>query len=187
MKRNPFQSWELSNNNAEIRRIRQRIDSLTRARETVYGAGSLRAAMWEANREQSRLQVFFDGNPTPTPAKAASDGHKRRGMAAAFEWERLLRRRPHFKYSAPYRREAHGTATQQHPAAAGADGTGLPSRRNVSIGYTPPPAATARKTCTCCKPYVPQTDGTALKIGAVLYAGTEEKCRELLDQLNTGS
>ena len=33
--------------------------------------------------------------------------------------------------------------------------------------------------------YVPQTNGT-VKIGAVLYAGTEEKCRELLDQLNTG-
>ena len=33
--------------------------------------------------------------------------------------------------------------------------------------------------------YVPQEDGT-VKIGAVLYAGTEEKCRELLDQLNTG-
>ena len=33
--------------------------------------------------------------------------------------------------------------------------------------------------------YVPQADGT-VKIGAVLYAGAEEKCRELLDQLNTG-
>ena len=33
--------------------------------------------------------------------------------------------------------------------------------------------------------YVPQSDGT-VKIGAVLYAGMEEKCRELLDQLNTG-
>ena len=126
----PFQSWELSNNNAEIRRIRQRIDSLTRAKETVYVGWEFEGGHVEANREQSRLQVFFETRRRHPPAverERFSLGTKRRGMAAAFERERLLRRRPYSEYSAPYRREAHGAATQQHPAAAGADGTG-PSR-----------------------------------------------------------
>ena len=33
--------------------------------------------------------------------------------------------------------------------------------------------------------YIPQDNGRA-KIGDVLYVGTPERCRELMDQLNTG-
>ena len=47
------------------------------------------------------------------------------------------------------------------------------------------PRSDSRENLYMLQAYVPQEDGT-VKIGAVLYAGTEEKCRELLDQLNTG-
>ena len=59
----PFQSWELSNNNAEIHRVQQRIESLTRAKETVYVGWEFDGGHVEANREQSRLQVFFEDKP----------------------------------------------------------------------------------------------------------------------------
>ena len=54
----PFQSWELSNNNAEIRRVRQRIESLTRANEVAYVGWEFDGGHVEANRDQGRLQVF---------------------------------------------------------------------------------------------------------------------------------
>ena len=46
------------------------------------------------------------------------------------------------------------------------------------------PAATAGKTCIAASLY-PRDNGRA-KIGDILYIGTPEQCRELMDQLNTG-
>ena len=45
-------------------------------------------------------------------------------MAAAFERQRLPCVGQDRLYSAPFRHQAHGAATQQQPGAAGADGTG---------------------------------------------------------------
>ena len=85
----PFQSWELSNNNAEIHRVRQRIESLTRAKETVYVGWEFDGGHVEANREQSRLQVFFEDKPD-ADARQQLKEHGFRWAPSVGAWQRLL-------------------------------------------------------------------------------------------------
>lgn len=59
----PFQSYELSNNNAEIRRTRARIEELKRHEEKEYSGWTFDGGRVEANKEANRLQIFFDGKP----------------------------------------------------------------------------------------------------------------------------
>ena len=188
----PFQSWELSNNNAEIRRVRQRIESLklTRANEVAYVGWEFDGGHVEANRDQGRLQVFFDGKPEADARQQLKEtrfplGAECGRMAAAFERQCLPCVGQDRLYSAPFRHQAHGAATQQQPGAAGAGGTGTGRAGLLLTGYTPTPAATAGKTCICCKP-ISRRITAGPKIGDVLYVGTPERCRELMDQLNTG-
>src|SRR5699024_3672414 len=72
-----------------IRRIRQRIDSLTRAKETVYVGWEFEGGHVEANREQSRLQVFFDGKPD-ADARQQLKEHGFRWAPSVGAWQRLL-------------------------------------------------------------------------------------------------
>lgn len=85
----PFQSWELSNNNAEIRRVRQRIESLTRANEVAYVGWEFDGGHVEANRDQGRLQVFFDGKPE-ADARQQLKEHGFRWAPSVGAWQRLL-------------------------------------------------------------------------------------------------
>ena len=59
----PYPSWALSNNNAEIRRCKARIEKLTRQRETGYVGWDFVGGVVEVNREDNRLQIFFDHKP----------------------------------------------------------------------------------------------------------------------------
>ena len=47
------------------------------------------------------------------------------------------------------------------------------------------PRSDSRENLYLLQAYIPQDNGRA-KIGDVLYVGTPERCRELMDQLNTG-
>lgn len=186
----PFQSWELSNNSAEIRRIRQRIDSLTRARETVYVGWEFEGGHVEANREQSRLQVFFDGKPDADTRQQLKE-HGFRWAPSVGAWQRLLNGNAYY-------------AADRIPSIQPLTGEKPTELQRSSIRQQQAQMAQAQAEPEECvyrvhaatrsdspenlyllQAYVPQEDGT-VKIGAVLYAGTEEKCRELLDQLNTG-
>ena len=188
--RKPFQSWELSNNNAEIHRVRQRIESLTRAKETVYVGWEFDGGHVEANREQSRLQVFFEDKPD-ADARQQLKEHGFRWAPSAGAWQRLLNGNA---YYAADRIPSIQPLTGEKPTEL--------QRRSIreqqaqmAQAQTEPEeyvyrvhAATrsdSPENLYLLQAYVPQEDGT-VKIGAVLYAGTEEKCRELLDQLNTG-
>mgnify|MGYP000326222376 CR=1 FL=1 len=53
----------LSNNNAEIRRIKGRIAELTKKQETAYAGWEFDGGKVEANREDNRLQIFFEEKP----------------------------------------------------------------------------------------------------------------------------
>ena len=53
----PFPSWALSNNNAEIRRLKTRIESLTRKEQTPFVGWEFDGGKVEINREENRLQV----------------------------------------------------------------------------------------------------------------------------------
>ena len=186
----PFQSWELSNNSAEIRRIRQRIDSLTRARETVYVGWEFEGGHVEANREQSRLQVFFDGKPDADTRQQLKE-HGFRWAPSVGAWQRLLNGNAYY-------------AADRIPSIQPLTGEKPTELQRSSIRQQQAQMAQAQAEPEECvyrvhaatrsdspenlyllQAYVPQADGT-IKIGAVLYGGTEEKCRELLDQLNTG-
>lgn len=85
----PFLSWQLSNNNAEIRRIKQRIETLTRQRETGYVGWEFDGGMVEINREDNRLQVLFDSKPEESiRSELKSNGFRWSPKAKA--WQRQL-------------------------------------------------------------------------------------------------
>ena len=185
----PFQSWELSNNNAEIRRVRQRIESLTRANEVAYVGWEFDGGHVEANREQGRLQVFFDGKPEADVRQQLKE-HGFRWAPSVGAWQRLLNDNA---YRAADRiaciqpisgikpTELQRNSSREQRAQAAQEQAEPDYFYRVHAN----PRSDSPENLYLLQAYVPQEDGT-VKIGAVLYAGTEEKCRELMDQLNTG-
>lgn len=63
MQGRPYPSWQLSNNNAEIRRIKARIEQLKRQRETGYVGWEFDGGTVEANQSDNRLQILFEVKP----------------------------------------------------------------------------------------------------------------------------
>ena len=184
----PFQSWELSNNNAEIHRVRQRIESLTRAKETVYVGWEFDGGHVEANREQSRLQVFFEDKPD-ADARQQLKEHGFRWAPSVGAWQRLLNGNAYYAADRipsiqpltgekPTELQRSSIREQQAQMAQAQTGP-------EEYVYRVHAATRSPENLYLLQAYVPQEDGT-VKIGAVLYAGTEEKSRALLDQLNTG-
>lgn len=85
----PFQSFELSNNNAEIRRTRARIEELKRHGEKDYSGWTFDGGRVEANKEANRLQIFFDGKPDEaTREELKANGFRWAPSAGA--WQRQL-------------------------------------------------------------------------------------------------
>ena len=63
-KTGPFESWKLSNNNANIKRIRGRIADIERMAETEIKGWTFAGGRVVMNKEENRLQVYFDSKPT---------------------------------------------------------------------------------------------------------------------------
>lgn len=59
----PFEAYSLQNNNAEITRLKKRIEELTHRNEAVFTGWQFDGGKVEVNRQDNRLQVFFDGKP----------------------------------------------------------------------------------------------------------------------------
>lgn len=85
----PFASWALSSNNAEIHRIKARIEGLTRKEQTPFAGWEFDGGKVEINREENRLQVFFDGKPDPDTRAELKDGGFRWAPSAG-AWQRQL-------------------------------------------------------------------------------------------------
>ena len=185
----PFQSWELSNNNAEIRRVRQRIESLTRAKETVYVGWEFDGGHVEANREQSRLQVFFEDKPD-ADARQQLKEHGFRWAPSVGAWQRLLNGNA---YYAADRIPGIQPLTGEKPTELQRNSIREQQTRMAQEQTEPEyfyrvhanPRSDSRENLYFLQAYIPREDGKA-KIGDVLYIGTPEQCLELLDQLNTG-
>ena len=189
MKKKPFQSWELSNNNAEIRRVRQRIESLTRANEVAYVGWEFDGGHVEANRDQGRLQVFFDGKPE-ADARQQLKEHGFRWAPSVGAWQRLLNDNAYraadriaciqplsgIKPTELQRNSSREQRTQMAQEQAEPD---------YFYRVHANPRSDSRENLYLLQAYIPQDNGRA-KIGDVLYVGTPERCRELMDQLNTG-
>lgn len=60
----PYPAYALSNNNQEIRRLKERIKQLTEARELGYQGWEFEGGRVVANAENNRLQIFFDEIPS---------------------------------------------------------------------------------------------------------------------------
>ena len=88
-KNKPFQSFELSNNNAEIRRIRGRIEQLKQHEEKSFEGWEFDGGRVEANKTGNRLQIFFDEKPDDAArAELKANGFKWAPSAGA--WQRQL-------------------------------------------------------------------------------------------------
>ena len=185
----PFQSWELSNNNAEIRRVRQRIESLTRANEVAYVGWEFDGGHVEANRDQGRLQVFFDGKPEADARQQLKENGFRWAPSVG-AWQRLLNDNA---YRASDRIACIQPLSGIKPTELQRNSS-REQRAQMAQDQTEPdyfyrvhatPSSDSRENLYMLQAYIPQDNGRA-KIGDVLYVGTPERCRELMDQLNTG-
>ncbi len=89
MQGRPYPSWQLSNNSAEIRRIKARIEELTRQREMGYVDWKFDGGTVEANKEANRLQILFEVKPDEEiRAILKSNGFRWSPKAGA--WQRQL-------------------------------------------------------------------------------------------------
>ena len=185
----PFQSWELSNNNAEIRRVRQRIESLTRASEVAYVGWEFDGGHVEANRDQGRLQVFFDGKPEADARQQLKENGFRWAPSVG-AWQRLLNDNA---YRASDRIACIQPLSGIKPTELQRNSS-REQRAQMAQDQTEPdyfyqvhatPSSDSRENLYMLQAYIPQDNGRA-KVGDILYIGTPERCRELMDQLNTG-
>ena len=85
----PYPSWALSNNNAEIRRVKGRIAELTRKNETAYAGWEFDGGKVEVNREDNRLQIFFEEKPDEKTRETLK-GNGFRWSPNAGTWQRQL-------------------------------------------------------------------------------------------------
>lgn len=87
----PYASYELQNNNATIRSIKSRIAELTKDKEVGFVGWKFSGGEAVANKEDNRLQLFFDEKPSPEQREQL----KRNGFRWAPSvnaWQRQLNR-----------------------------------------------------------------------------------------------
>ena len=85
----PYPSWALSNNNAEIRRVKGRIAELTKKQETAYAGWEFDGGTVEMNREDNRLQIFFEEKPDEKTRETLKENGFRWSPKAG-AWQRQL-------------------------------------------------------------------------------------------------
>lgn len=89
IKNQPYPSYALTNNSAEIRRLKQRIEKLTNRKETEYAGWEFPGGHLEANVESNRLRIFFTEKPSEEMRKELKlNGFKWSPKANA--WQRQL-------------------------------------------------------------------------------------------------
>ena len=87
--KSPCPAYELTNNSAEIRRVKARIQKLTEAKELGYQGWEFDGGRVVANTENNRLQVFFDEKPDEE-VRAALKGQGFRWARSEGAWQRQL-------------------------------------------------------------------------------------------------
>ncbi len=87
--KSPYLPWQLSNNGAEIRRVKQRIGELERKAETVYAGWEFDGGYAEPCKEDNRLRIYFDEKPDEAVrSELKSNSFKWSPKAGA--WQRQL-------------------------------------------------------------------------------------------------
>jgi len=85
----PYPSYVLSGNTAEMRRIRQRIEEVSRTQSTEYVGWDFPGGRAEADKEDNRLRLYFDEKPSEEQrSKLKCNGFKWAPSVGA--WQRQL-------------------------------------------------------------------------------------------------
>lgn len=85
----PYPSYILSGNTAEMRRLRQRIEEVSRTQNTEYVGWDFPGGHAEADKEDNRLRLYFDEKPTEEQrSKLKFNGFKWAPSVGA--WQRQL-------------------------------------------------------------------------------------------------
>ncbi|MCI5672994.1 MAG: YodL domain-containing protein [[Clostridium] symbiosum] len=200
----PFESYQLSNNNAEIRRLKNRITALTRRKELGYVGWEFDGRRVEANTADNRLQIFFDEKPDKE-IREELKGNGFRYAPSAEAWQRQLNDNAIYaadciKCIQPLTGERPTELQKRARQEAAAEKAAAPEQpQEETQGAEPGDASTPEtfykvrqnpysdspENSYLLQEYVAQDNGMA-KLGDILYTGTPEKCRELLGKLETG-
>ena len=206
----PFESYQLSNNNAEIHRLKNRITALTRRKELGYVGWEFDGGRVEANTADNRLQIFFDEKPDKE-IREELKGNGFRYAPSAEAWQRQLNdnaiyaadrikciqpltgERPtelqkRARQEAAVQKEAAPEQPQEEAQGAKPGTTDTPEKpfEPESIyKVRQNPYSDSPENSSILQEYVTQENGMA-KLGDILYKGTPEKCRELLGKLEAG-
>ena len=206
----PFESYELSNNNAEIHRLKNRITALTRRKELGYVGWEFDGGRVEANTADNRLQIFFDEKPDKE-IREELKGNGFRYAPSAEAWQRQLNdnaiyaadcikciqpltgERPtelqkRARQEAAVQKEAAQEQPQEETQGAEPGTTDTPEKpfeQESIYKVRQNPYSDSPENSSILQEYVTQDNGMA-KLGDILYTGTPEKCRELLGKLEAG-
>ena len=184
----PYPTWALSNNSAEIRRVKDRIKSLSQQKEIGFVGWEFDGGKVEANTEANRLQILFEEKPdAATREELKSNGFRWSPKAEA--WQRQLtdnayRSADYIKAILPLSGEKPSELLRAHIRQQKSASQEAPAPEPIYKVHTNPRSDSRENLCFL-QAYIPQEDGKA-QIGDVLYIGTPEKCRELMAQLNAG-
>ena len=201
----PFESYQLSNNNAEIHRLKNRITALTRRKELGYVGWEFDGGRVEANTADNRLQIFFDEKPDKE-IREELKGNGFRYAPSAEAWQRQLNdnaiyaadrikciqpltgERP-TELQKRARQEAAAQEQPQEETQGAEPGTTdtpeKPFEPESIYKVRQNPYSDNPENSSILQEYVTQENGMA-KLGDILYIGTPEKCRELLGKLEAG-
>ncbi len=206
----PFESYQLSNNNAEIHRLKDRITALTRRKELGYVGWEFDGGRVEANTADNRLQIFFDEKPDKE-IREELKGNGFRYAPSAEAWQRQLNDNAIYaadriKCIQPLTGERPTELQKRARQEAAAEKTAAPEQPQEETQGAEPgttdtpekpfepesiykvrqnPYSDSPENSSILQEYVTQENGMA-KLGDILYTGTPEKCRELLGKLEAG-
>lgn len=85
----PFTSYELTNNNAEIKRLEKRIQELTYNKEVGFSGWRFEGGYAEANTDLNRLQLYFDEKPDDSQ-RIVLKSHGFKWAPSQDAWQRQL-------------------------------------------------------------------------------------------------
>ena len=179
----PYPTWALSNNNAEIRRIKDRIQSLSVNKEELFTGWEFAGGRAEINVKDNRLQLFFEDKPDgKIRDELKSNGF--RWSPKALAWQRQL------TSNAIYAADAINSIKPLSGERI------IELQRNFrkenKIETTPeyiykvleePSEKDSLKSCRL-EAYLVKENGKTQS--ELLYAGTKEECTKLLDEVQSG-
>ena len=200
----PFESYQLSNNNAEIHRLKDRITALTRRKELGYVGWEFDGGRVEANTADNRLQIFFDEKPDKE-IREELKGNGFRYAPSAEAWQRQLNdnaiyaadrikciqpltgeRPTELQKRARQETAAQKEAAPEQPQEETQDAEpGEVATPETFYKVRQNPYSDSPENSYILQEYVAQDNGMA-KLGDILHTGTPEKCRELLGKLEAG-